>query len=61
MSVIDTRMLCGMRRPARKDTIRNELVWEKLVVASVEDKMREARFRWFGNVKTKTFRSNEDI
>ncbi|KAF3664052.1 putative galacturonosyltransferase 7-like [Capsicum annuum] len=34
----------------RKDRVRNEIIREKVGVASVEDKMREVRLRWFGHV-----------
>ncbi|KAF3638986.1 hypothetical protein FXO37_24149 [Capsicum annuum] len=33
-----------------KDRVRNEIIWEKVGVASVEDKMREGRLCWFGHV-----------
>jgi len=33
------------------DGIRNETIREKARVAPVEDKIREARLRWFGHVK----------
>ncbi|KAF3658701.1 putative protein TRANSPARENT TESTA 12-like [Capsicum annuum] len=32
------------------DRVRNEIIWEKVGVASVDDKMREERQRWFGYV-----------
>ncbi|PHT38522.1 Metal tolerance protein C1 [Capsicum baccatum] len=32
------------------DRVRNEIIREKVGVASVEDKMREVRLRWFGHV-----------
>ncbi|KAG5582302.1 hypothetical protein H5410_052929, partial [Solanum commersonii] len=35
----------------RSDKIRNEVIREKVGVASVVDKLREARLRWFGHVK----------
>ncbi|XP_070017191.1 uncharacterized protein LOC142172467 [Nicotiana tabacum] len=35
----------------RKDKIRNEVIRDKVGVASVEDKLRESRLRWFGHVK----------
>ncbi|PHT50435.1 Protein PIR [Capsicum baccatum] len=34
----------------RKDRIRNEVIRDKMGVASVEAKMREVRLRWFGHV-----------
>ena len=34
----------------RGDKVRNEIIREKVGVASVEDKMREGRLRWFGHV-----------
>ncbi|PHT36033.1 Lon protease -like protein, mitochondrial [Capsicum baccatum] len=41
------RWMCGL---TRGDRVRNETIQEKVVVASVEDKMREVRLRWFGHV-----------
>ncbi|PHT45695.1 Syntaxin-81 [Capsicum baccatum] len=41
------RLLCGL---TRGDKIRNEIIREKMRVALVEDKMREGKQRWFGNV-----------
>ncbi|KAG5605013.1 hypothetical protein H5410_026505 [Solanum commersonii] len=38
------------------DRIRNEVIREKVGVASVEDKLREARLRWFGHVKRRSAR-----
>ncbi|KAG5570500.1 hypothetical protein H5410_060266 [Solanum commersonii] len=40
--------MCGH---TRSDKIRNEVIQEKVGVASVVDKPREARLRWFGHVK----------
>ncbi|KAG5625059.1 hypothetical protein H5410_010277 [Solanum commersonii] len=40
--------MCGH---TRSDKIRNEVIREKVEVASVVDKLREARLRWFGHVK----------
>ncbi|XP_070002244.1 uncharacterized protein [Nicotiana sylvestris] len=42
------RWICGH---TRLDKIRNEVIRDKVGVAPVEAKMREARFRWFGHVK----------
>ncbi|KAG5628789.1 hypothetical protein H5410_000506, partial [Solanum commersonii] len=38
------------------DKIRNEVIREKVGVASVVDKLREARLRWFGHVKRRCLR-----
>ncbi|KAF3683290.1 Myosin-3 [Capsicum annuum] len=38
---------------AEGDRVRNETIREKVGVASVEDKMREVRLRWFGHVMRK--------
>ncbi|WMV16838.1 hypothetical protein MTR67_010223 [Solanum verrucosum] len=45
------RMLRWMCGHTRSDRIRNEVIREKVGVASVVDKLREARLRWFGHVK----------
>ncbi|WMV26024.1 hypothetical protein MTR67_019409, partial [Solanum verrucosum] len=45
------RMLRWMCGHTRSDKIRNEVIWEKVGVAPVVDKLREARLRWFGYVK----------
>lgn len=34
----------------REDRIRNKYVRDQIGVASIEDKMRETRLRWFGHV-----------
>ena len=34
-----------------KDRVRNEIIRDKMRVASVEDKMREVRLRWFRHVR----------
>ncbi|KAM3249246.1 hypothetical protein P3L10_011015 [Capsicum annuum] len=44
-------LMCGL---TREDRVRNEIIWEKVGVASVEDKMRERRLRWFGHVMRKS-------
>nr|XP_016492993.1 PREDICTED: angio-associated migratory cell protein-like [Nicotiana tabacum] len=48
------RMLSLMFEHTRLDKIRNEVIWKKVGVAPVEDKMREARFRLFGHVKRRS-------
>ncbi|XP_075091534.1 uncharacterized protein LOC107779112 [Nicotiana tabacum] len=41
-------------RAYRLDKIRNEVIGVKVGVAPVEDKMREARLRWFGHIKRRS-------
>ncbi|KAG5571733.1 hypothetical protein H5410_061499 [Solanum commersonii] len=51
MHIAEMRMLRWMCEHTRSDKFRNEVIWEKVGVASVVDKLREARLRWFGHVK----------
>ncbi|XP_059285302.1 uncharacterized protein LOC132038635 [Lycium ferocissimum] len=51
MKVAEMRMLRWMCGHTRSNRIRNEDIRDKVGVASVEDKMREVRLRWFGHVK----------
>ncbi|XP_075096148.1 uncharacterized protein LOC142174255 [Nicotiana tabacum] len=45
------RMLRWMCEHTRKDKIRNEVIRDKMEVASMEAKLRESRLRWFGHVR----------
>ncbi|XP_019259063.1 PREDICTED: uncharacterized protein LOC109237238 [Nicotiana attenuata] len=50
MKVVAMRILRWMWGHTRLDRIRNEVIRDKVGVAPVEDKMREARLKWFGHV-----------
>nr|XP_009593913.1 uncharacterized protein LOC104090513 isoform X1 [Nicotiana tomentosiformis] len=54
MTVVEMRMLRWMCGHTRLDKIRNEVIRDKVGLAPVEDKMREARLRWFGYVKRRS-------
>ncbi|XP_070050346.1 uncharacterized protein [Nicotiana tomentosiformis] len=54
MKVTYMGMLRWMCRHTRLDKIRNEVIRDKVGVAPIEDKMREARLRWFGYVRRRS-------
>ena len=45
------RMIRWICDHTRLDKIRNEVIRGKVRVASIEDKMREVRLRWFGHLR----------
>jgi len=51
MKVAEMRMIRWMCGHTRLDKIRNEVIRSEIGVASIEDKMREARLRWFGHIR----------
>ena len=50
MRVVEMRMLRWMCGHTKMDKIRNESIREKVGVASIEDKLRETRLRWYEHV-----------
>ncbi|XP_070002679.1 uncharacterized protein [Nicotiana sylvestris] len=51
MKVVEMRMLIWMCGHTNLDKIINEVIHDKVGVALIEDKMLEARLRWFGHVR----------
>ena len=51
MKVAEIRMIRWMCGHTRLEKIRNEVIRSKIGVAAIEDKMREARLRWFGHIR----------
>ncbi|XP_070034465.1 uncharacterized protein [Nicotiana tomentosiformis] len=54
MKVAQMMMLRWMCGHTMLDRIRNEVIRDKVGVAPIEDKMREARLRWFGHVRRRS-------
>jgi len=44
------RMICWICGHTILDKIRNEVIRSEIEVTSMEDKMRDARLRWFGHI-----------
>ena len=51
MDVVERRMMMWMCSKTMKDKIRNEYFLEHLEVATIGDKIRETRLRWFGHIQ----------
>ncbi|VDO83764.1 unnamed protein product [Heligmosomoides polygyrus] len=53
---METKMLRWTAGVTRLDRVRNETMRQRFGVASIADKLREARLRWYGHV----LRANDD-
>ena len=51
MSVVEMHMFRWMCGNTRRDKVRNKDIRTKIDIASIEEKMRENRLRWFGHVR----------
>ena len=51
MNVAEMRIFRWMCGNTRRDKVRNEDIRTKIGEASIEEKMRENRLRWFGHVR----------
>jgi len=54
MKVVEMRMIRWICGHTRLDKLRNELIRNKIEVASIEDKMREVRLHWFGHINKRS-------
>ncbi|XP_070004752.1 uncharacterized protein [Nicotiana sylvestris] len=54
IKVAEIRILRWMCGCTKRDKIKNEVIRDRVGVASVEDKMHESRLRWFGHVKRRS-------
>ena len=54
MQVAEMRMIHWMCGRTRLKTIRNEVIRSTIGVVNIKDKIREARFRWFGHIRRRS-------
>ncbi|XP_070029240.1 uncharacterized protein [Nicotiana sylvestris] len=54
IKVAEMRMLRWMCEHTKMDKIRNEAIREKVGVAPMDNKMKEARLRWFGHIQRRS-------
>jgi len=54
MGMVEMRMIRWMCGHMRFDRIANGVIRSKTGVAPIEDKMREARLRWFGHIRRRS-------
>ncbi|KAG2628822.1 hypothetical protein PVAP13_3KG416600 [Panicum virgatum] len=51
LTVAEMRMLWWFCGHTRRDRVRNEVIREKVGVASIEEKFTQHRLRWFGHIQ----------
>ena len=51
LSVAEMRMLRWFCGHTRRDRVRNEVIRDRVGVASIEEKLTQHRLRWFGHVQ----------
>ncbi|VDP17072.1 unnamed protein product [Heligmosomoides polygyrus] len=56
LSVMETKMLRWTAGVTRLDRVRNDTIQQRFGVVPIDDKLREARLRWYGHV----LRANDD-
>jgi len=54
MKVVEMRMIRWICGRTRLDKINNEVIRGKLRLASIEDKIKEARLGWFGRIRRRS-------
>jgi len=54
MKVAEMRIIRWIYGHTRLDKIRNEVIRGRIGVASIENKIREARLRWFGHIRRRS-------
>ena len=51
LSVVKMRMLRWFCRHIRRDRVRNEVIWERVGVTPIEEKLTQHQLRWFVHVQ----------
>ena len=54
MRVVEMRMIHWICGHTRIDIIRNVMTRDQVGVTPIEDKMREARLKWFGHIRSRS-------
>ena len=54
VGVVEMRMLRWMCDNTRQDKIRNDVIWKKIGVAPIEEKITKNQLKWFGHVQRRS-------